>query len=107
MRLHSHNYHRVAKNTLKFASIWALIFQALHTRHSHGKKVMFCARGTTVHFPAVAPGTPTRPLVAAILSPERVTKPGTEEAVMGPYHPHRTKQRQRTVPAVQLRGSKE
>jgi len=48
----------VAKNPLEFASIWALIFQALRTRHYHGKKVMFCARELTAHFPSDARATP-------------------------------------------------
>jgi hypothetical protein len=80
---------------------------ARHTSRSSCWGSRSIGRHAVLGMRPIAPGTPTRPLVAAILSPERVTKPGTEEAVMGPYHPHRTKQRQRTVPAVQLRGSKE
>jgi hypothetical protein len=48
----------VAKNPLKFASIWALIFQALRIRRDHGKKVLFCARALTAHFPTDAHATP-------------------------------------------------
>ena len=58
VRLHGSNYHRVAKNPLQFASIQALIFHALRTRHTPGKKVMFCARELTAHFPTAAAATP-------------------------------------------------
>jgi hypothetical protein len=59
VRLYSTNSHIVAKNPLQCASMQILIFRALCTCYAPGTKVMFCARGLTAHFPAVAPGTPT------------------------------------------------
>src|SRR5918996_3967144 len=50
--------HRVAENPLKYASVEALLFQELRAPYRPSDKVMFCARGATVHFPAEAPGTP-------------------------------------------------
>jgi hypothetical protein len=51
----------VAKNPLQFASIQVLIFHAFRTRHTPGKKVMFCARELTAHFPTAAAATPSSP----------------------------------------------
>jgi hypothetical protein len=59
MVLQGDTCHRVAKNPLKYASVDALIFEGLQALSRPGYKVMFCVRALTVHFPLVAPGTPT------------------------------------------------
>jgi len=60
VRLRGNNYHRMAKNPLRFALIWGLIFHALHTRQAPGKKVMILATSTTVKKPPITPATPKR-----------------------------------------------
>jgi hypothetical protein len=50
--------HRAPKNPPKYASVEALLFQELRAPYRPGDKVMFCASGAPVHFPADAPGTP-------------------------------------------------
>jgi hypothetical protein len=55
---HADICHRMAKNPMKFVKVSVFISNKLGICDCPGRKVMFCARPLTVHFPAIAPGTP-------------------------------------------------